>query len=204
MTKAARNEAFVRLAQTRMADLGYYVHPLEIDGDGGPGTQRAFEALVAAAPPALRLVKPAPEPEAPRATAEGVFNATSVEKLQGVRAPLSGVMVAARREIVFDVIEGVRSIERQRELFAQGASRTMNSRHLTGHAVDVWPIDPATQRRVYHADPKERDRLLWLHLRRVAEVVKRVARDMGVQIDWGGDWGWDGPHFELNRTRYPA
>jgi peptidoglycan L-alanyl-D-glutamate endopeptidase CwlK len=204
MTKAARNEAFARLAQTRMASLGYYAPPLEIDGDGGPGTQRAFEALAAAAPPFLRLVKPAPVPEAPRAPAEGVFNATSVEKLQGVRAPLSGVMVAARREIVFDVIEGLRTIERQRELFERGASRTMNSRHLTGHAVDVWPIDPATQRRVHHADPQERDRMLWMHLRRVAEIVKRVARDMGVQIDWGGDWGWDGPHFELNRVRYPA
>lgn len=204
MNKAARNEAFVRLAQTRMAALRYYAPPLEIDGDAGPGTLRAFEALAAAAPRLPRLVQPAPVPEAPRAPAEGVFNATSVAMLQGVRAPLSDVMIAARREIVFDVIEGLRSIERQRELVARGASRTMNSRHLTGHAVDVWPIDPETQQRVHHADPKERDRLLWIHLRRVAEVVKRVARDMGVQIDWGGDWGWDAPHFELNRARYPA
>jgi peptidoglycan L-alanyl-D-glutamate endopeptidase CwlK len=204
MTKAARNQAFVSMAQTRMAAQGYYAPPLRVDGDAGPGTIRAFEALVEAAPRALQNAKSAPPVEAPRAPGVGVFNEPSLALLERVQLPLRSVMIAARREIVFDVIEGLRTIERQRELVSQGASRTMNSRHLTGHAVDVWPIDPVTQRRVHHADSKERDRLLWVHLRRVAEVVKRTARDLGVHIDWGGDWGWDAPHFELNRASYPA
>jgi peptidoglycan L-alanyl-D-glutamate endopeptidase CwlK len=204
MTRAARNQAFVSMAQTRMAALSYYAPPLRIDGDAGPGTIRAFEVLVAAAPRLLSFTKPAPPVDAPRAPGVGVFNETSLALLEGVQLALRSVMIAARREIVFDVIEGLRTIERQRELVAQGVSRTMNSRHLTGHAVDVWPIDPVTQRRVHHEDANERERLLWVHLRRVAEVVKRTARDQGVHIDWGGDWGWDAPHFELNRASYPA
>jgi peptidoglycan L-alanyl-D-glutamate endopeptidase CwlK len=201
MSKIVRNEAFARLSQQRMKALRYYT--LEIDGDAGTGTVSAFEALVANARPAPVLITPAPSPEAPPAPAEGVFNTTSVEKLRGIRVPLPGVMIAARKLAVFDIIEGVRTLDRQRELFARGASKTMNSRHLTGHAVDIWPIDPATGRRVHDEDARERDRLLWLHLARIAEIVKRIAREQGVQIDWGGDWGWDAPHFELNRARYP-
>ena len=96
-------------------------------------------------------------------------------------------------EVDFGVTEGVRTIERQRELFAKGASKTMNSRHITGHAVDLvayvgsdvdwsWPL--------YH---------------KIADAMKRAANSLGVPIVWGGDWRTfkDGPHFELDRKAYP-
>jgi peptidoglycan L-alanyl-D-glutamate endopeptidase CwlK len=203
MNRHIRNENFVRLAQTRMAALGYYAPPLAIDGDAGSGTLLAFEALASTAPPALRLITAPPARDAPRAPAEGVFNETSLRLLDGVHPRLVDVMKAARREIAFDVIEGVRTLDRQRELVARGASRTLASRHLTGHAVDVWPIDPDTGKRVHHAVAKERERLLWLHLRKVAAAVKAAAKAQGTLVEWGGDWGWDAPHFQLNRAQFP-
>jgi peptidoglycan L-alanyl-D-glutamate endopeptidase CwlK len=91
----------------------------------------------------------------------------------------------------FTVIEGIRNINRQRELVKTGKSTTMNSRHLTGHAVDMvpWPID-------------------WNDLERfevVSEAMKKAADELDIPIVWGGDWKsfYDGPHFELNRKSYP-
>ena len=90
------------------------------------------------------------------------------------------------------MIEGVRSEARQRELFDCGASTTMNSRHLTGHAVDLaawvggairwdWPL--------YH---------------KIGEAMKDAAKRLEVELEWGGDWTQfkDGPHFQLSRHCY--
>jgi len=114
--------------------------------------------------------------------------------------------------VPFTVIEGVRTAERQAELVKAGASKTTNSRHLTGHAVDLWPLDPATGKALpsdaaYPAGSraaKQASDRLWADLRAIAGVVKAVAKDRGVNIEWGGDWGWDAPHFQLNRAAYPA
>lgn len=93
----------------------------------------------------------------------------------------------------FIVTEGLRSIERQAELLAAGASRTMNSRHLTGHAVDLAVKVGA------------KIRWDWPVYARLADTMKRAARELDVAIVWGGDWKTfrDGPHFELDRRRYP-
>lgn len=119
----------------------------------------------------------------------------SLERMSGVHPDLVGVVKLAitLTEIDFGVTEGLRTVERQRELVAKGASKTMNSRHLTGHAVDLaayvgsevrwdWPL--------YH---------------KIAEAMKRAAKSLGVPIVWGGDWKSfkDGPHFELDRKAYP-
>ena len=109
---------------------------------------------------------------------------------------------SARCETPFTVIEGLRTAERQRQLVAAGASKTLNSRHLTGHAVDLWPLDPATGKAL-PAGTKTAEARLWADLRAIAAVVKAVAKERGVLIEWGGDWGWDAPHFQLNRTAYP-
>ena len=110
------------------------------------------------------------------------------------------------------MIEGLRSKERQAQLVKAGASKTTNSRHLTGHAVDLWPLDPVTGKALPSdaafprgsAEAKAASARLWSDLRKIAAVVKAVARDRGVLIEWGGDWGWDAPHFQLNRKAYPA
>lgn len=122
-----------------------------------------------------------------------VLGKRSRERLQGVHPDLVAVVERAIEVSVVDftVLEGVRSVARQRELFNKGASKTMNSRHLTGHAVDLapWPID-------------------WNDLgrfRTLAEAVKMASVELGVPVVWGGDWRsfYDGPHFELDRRTYP-
>ena len=96
-------------------------------------------------------------------------------------------------EVDFMVIEGVRSKERQTELVAKGASKTMNSRHITGHAVDLVPFVAGSVR------------WDWPLYHKIADAMKKAATDLKVPIVWGGDWKTfkDGPHFELDRRKYP-
>lgn len=123
------------------------------------------------------------------------FSVRSRARMKGVHPALVAVMEAAirRSPVDFLVTEGLRTPERQRTLVQAGASRTLKSRHLTGHAVDVAAL----------VDGKVR--WDWPLYRRIAEAVKAAAVEQGVAIVWGGDWPSlrDGPHFELNRRVYP-
>jgi peptidoglycan L-alanyl-D-glutamate endopeptidase CwlK len=76
---------------------------------------------------------------------------------------------------------------------AAGATRTMNSRHLTGHAVDIAP---------YVAGQVRWD---WPLYHELAKTVKKCAADLDIPIQWGGDWRSfkDGPHWELPWGKYP-
>jgi peptidoglycan L-alanyl-D-glutamate endopeptidase CwlK len=99
----------------------------------------------------------------------------------------------ANADIGFVVIEGLRTKTRQAALVKAGASWTMNSRHLTGHAVDLM----ATVSGVGRWD--------WALYDRLAIFVKQAAVRERVAIAWGGDWKLrDGPHFELSRAAYKA
>ena len=115
--------------------------------------------------------------------------------LRGVHPDLVKVVERAIEitEIDFTVTEGLRTQKRQKELYAAGATRTMNSRHLTGHAVDVAAL------------VNGKVRWDWPLYASIASAMKRAAREKGVSIQWGGDWRSfrDGPHFELNRAEYP-
>ena len=124
-----------------------------------------------------------------------MLTALSHRRLQGVHDDLVAVVKSASvRGVPFQVIEGVRSIERQRLLVAQGASRTMNSRHLTGHAVDLAVVDGGEAR------------WDWPSYKLLASCMKAAAREIGIPIEWGGDWVTfkDGPHFQLPWKHYPA
>ena len=116
-----------------------------------------------------------------------------MQSLSGVHPDLVAVVKLAITitEQDFTVIEGIRNINRQRELFKAGKSTTMNSRHITGHAVDMvpWPVD-------------------WNDLGRfevMSEAMKTAAEELDIPIVWGGDWKsfYDAPHFELDRKAYP-
>ncbi|MGA0544430.1 M15 family metallopeptidase [Brevundimonas sp. VNH65] len=115
-------------------------------------------------------------------------------RLTGVHPDLVAVVEAAIRRTAVDfvVTEGRRSPERQRALVKAGASRTLNSRHLTGHAVDVAAL------------VEGRVRWDWPLYPRIAEAFKAAAGSLGTPIVWGGDWKTlrDGPHFELDRKVY--
>ena len=115
-------------------------------------------------------------------------------RLTGVHPDLLAVVEAARRLLPFIVVEGMRTRERQAQLVKAGASRTMDSRHLTGHAVDLAPTVAGQVR------------WDWPLFFPMAKAVKDAAQARGVAIVWGGDWPRfrDGPHFELNRDAYPA
>ena len=122
-------------------------------------------------------------------------------RLAGLHPDLVRVVERARLAVPFMVVEGLRTRERQAKLVAIGASRTMNSRHLTGHAVDL----------VYWLDdgdgvPETGEiRWDWPLARQVAAAMKAAAQEEEVPLVWGGDWPSfpDGPHFELDRRRYP-
>ena len=115
-------------------------------------------------------------------------------RLAGVHPDLVAVVEAARQQVPFIVVEGMRTRDRQAQLVKSGASRTMDSRHLTGHAVDLAPtVDGEV-------------RWDWPLFYPMAKALKDAAKARGIALVWGGDWPkfCDGPHFELNRDVYPA
>jgi peptidoglycan L-alanyl-D-glutamate endopeptidase CwlK len=93
----------------------------------------------------------------------------------------------------FVVTEGLRTVERQAQLLAAGASKTLNSRHITGHAVDLAPLIDGEIR------------WDWPPFYKIADAMKQAAQSLWIPIVWGGDWRKfkDGPHFELDRRIYP-
>jgi len=116
----------------------------------------------------------------------------SLSNLQGVHPDLVSVVERAIEitEQDFSVIEGVRSMKRQRMLVDTGKSTTMNSRHLTGHAVDLVPY------------PVSWD---WDYFYPIADAMKAAAQELDIDLEWGGDWRSfpDGPHFQLSWGSYP-
>jgi len=119
----------------------------------------------------------------------------SLSRLEGVHPDLVRVVhrAAAISKLDFTVLEGLRTLDRQKQLFAKRATTTMKSRHLDGHAVDLAPMIGGEVRW---------DWPLYHHL---ATIVKQAAVDEGVSIEWGGDWRTfkDGPHWQLPWKGYP-
>ena len=118
----------------------------------------------------------------------------SLDRLRGVHPDLVKVVQKAIElsTIDFMVVEGLRTRDRQAELLKAGASQTMNSRHLTGHAVDLAPIVGGQLRWDFPLfDP-------------IGKAMKEAAAFYSVKIIWGGDWKRfiDKPHFELDRKLY--
>jgi peptidoglycan L-alanyl-D-glutamate endopeptidase CwlK len=118
-------------------------------------------------------------------------------RLIGVHPDLVEIVKLAiqRTAVDFTVVEGVRTLAQQREYVTKGASQTMNSYHLPqadglGHAVDLAPL-------VRGAIPWND----WQAFADLAGVVKACAAELGVPVEWGGDWKSfkDGPHFQIPR-----
>ena len=127
------------------------------------------------------------------------MDSRSERNLNGVHPDLVKVVRATVEDWTRDglgliVTEGVRTLERQAELYKVAATRTMNSRHLTGHAVDLAVT--------VNGDV----RWDWPLYYRLAALMKSNALRLGIKIVWGGDWPTfkDGPHYELDWNTYPA
>lgn len=116
-----------------------------------------------------------------------VLGDRSTKNLVGVNADLVKVVKRALElsPVDFTVIEGLRTKERQAELMKQGFTRTLNSRHIIGEAVDIVPLP------VDWKNPKP--------FGLVAEAMKKAADELGVKITWGGDWKSfvDLPHYQI-------
>ncbi len=123
------------------------------------------------------------------------FSQRSLDNLKGVHPDLIKVVRAALAisSIDFGIIDGLRTLERQKELFAAGKSQTMHSRHLGGFAVDF----------AAYVDGK----LSWDEplYAQIAAAMKKAAHDLGVPVKWGGDWVSfkDSDHLELDHVAYP-
>ena len=117
------------------------------------------------------------------------FSERSKAKLETVDIKLQNLMNVAIKESPYDfsITEGIRTMKRQRELVAQGKSKTLKSYHLRGKAVDIaiWIDGKVTWDFKYYKP--------------VADHIKQEARKLGYIITWGGDWKSlkDGPHFQI-------
>ena len=120
----------------------------------------------------------------------------SKDRMAGVHPDLVAIVNRAIEitAVDFAVLEGVRSQAKQAQLVKAGASQTMRSRHLTGHAVDLG---------AYIGGSVRWD---WPLYDRISEAVKAAAKELATPIEWGGDWVSfkDGPHFQLPWQEYPA
>lgn len=118
-----------------------------------------------------------------------------LQRLAGVHPDLVAVVESAAEvtEVDFIITEGLRTKERQEQLVRAGASRTLKSRHLTGHAVDLA------------AKVGDEVRWDWPLYHKLADAMKQAAAASGIEIEWGGDWKSfpDGPHFQLPWATYP-
>jgi peptidoglycan L-alanyl-D-glutamate endopeptidase CwlK len=103
--------------------------------------------------------------------------------------------------IAFDVIEGVRTKERQAKLYAQGRTEagkivtwTLNSNHFInpktgfGHAVDILPKTGWNDLNGFDV---------------VAHAMFQAAMELGIKIRWGADWDQDGNYRERGETDSP-
>ena len=112
------------------------------------------------------------------------FGRRSRERLKGVDSKLINVLNELIKMMDVTIIEGLRSAERQKELLAKGATKVKYSKHMEGKAVDLAP---------YPIDWKDRDRFYYM-----GGMIRGIAKQMGIEIRFGGDWDSDGETKDNN------
>jgi peptidoglycan L-alanyl-D-glutamate endopeptidase CwlK len=130
------------------------------------------------------------------------FSKKSIDKLQGVDERLVRVIHRALElsTVDFGVREGVRTQEQQDHYVSIGVSKTRNSRHITGHAVDLYPS-------VLPEDWGKNPSVFLPMLR----AVKKAGDELGVKLRFGINWKndpdakietkfIDAPHVEIPRN----
>lgn len=112
------------------------------------------------------------------------FGRRSRERLKGVDVRLVNVLNELIKMMDVTIIEGLRSAERQKELLAKGATKVKYSKHMEGKAVDLAP---------YPIDWEDRDRFYYM-----GGMIRGIAKQMGIEIRFGGDWDSDGETKDNN------
>lgn len=124
----------------------------------------------------------------------GMFSKNSVAMLGTCHPDLQRIFYEVVLFHDCTIIEGTRAIERQKQLFASGKTKTMASKHINtpSLAVDAapfiygrgipWP-DKKLAGNTYTKD------LCQFYL--FAGIVLDRADSLGVKLRWGGDWDRD-------------
>ncbi len=187
---------------------------LKVDGNFGPLTgARSDEVYALAYPSGQPVDEESAPPTIPDGSGEHMvdleqsgrwsFSKNSERRLSTVHPDLQRVarLALALSDVDFGISEGIRSIDTQIVNVRKGASRTYNSRHLHGMAIDVIAyVDGKVSWKSWPYDE-------------IKPVMFRAAAELGIQIRWGGDWDrdgvakekgeWDLVHFELPKPKYP-
>lgn len=150
------------------------------------------------------------------------LGARSLSELQGVHPDLIAVVKRSIQLTVqdFSVHDGIRTLDQQKKMVESGTSQTLDSRHLSGHAIDLVPY------------VNGKLRWEWEPIYRIADAVRQAARELDITLRWGGAWDidftasedrpedlvadyaarrkkagrkafLDGPHYELPKALYP-
>ena len=123
------------------------------------------------------------------------FSKTSLQRMQKLHPDMRKVVKLALKYSRYDfgVAETLRTVERQKELVASGASQTMRSRHFANEdgyseAVDLSYVVNGK----YSSNHK--------YYRKIAAAMFKAAFELGIPIEWGGHWESfvDSPHFQLS------
>jgi len=112
----------------------------------------------------------------------------SKRELIGVHPILAFAVTEAIKvtEQDFMVFDGLRTQREQQKLVRAGKSKTMNSYHLYGLAVDLvaYVDGKPTWEEQYYSD--------------IEIAMKQVIKKYNLPIEWGFDkWQWDMPHWQL-------
>lgn len=116
------------------------------------------------------------------------MNTKSLQHLKGIKPALAKVIRLGYTMpgLSYEVTEGLRLLARQKELFNAGASHTMNSKHLTGDAVDVVAMVGETARWDWQLYPQ------------IARQIALAAARLDTRIVWGGFWGIITPETDMD------
>lgn len=119
----------------------------------------------------------------------------SLKNLEGVHPDLVKVVKKVVEESPYDFVitEGIRTLEKQKQLFTAGKSKTMKSRHLTGHAIDFAVL--VGQNVVWDME----------YYKKVAEAFLAAGKALKIDVECGAFWKEfpDGPHVQLTWKSYP-
>ena len=119
------------------------------------------------------------------------FSQRSKNRLNSCHSDLQIIMNEAIKEYDFSILEGHRTIERQYQLYLDkksqldGVNKKGKHNYIPSLAVDIapYPID-------------------WSNIQRfkdLSKIIKRIAKEKGIKITWGGDWKRfvDMPHYQI-------
>lgn len=146
-----------------------------------------------------------------------VLSDASIEKMKGVHPKLIELMKKAISNSPYDfkIIQGLRTAEYQNSLYQQGRTRpgkivtkldgyNRKSNHQAkadgyGHAVDIAVCGYYDGNGNYVKSTTDAEMFDNKKLVEISRHVKAVAKEMGMEIVWGGDWKtlYDTPHYEL-------